>query len=61
MSAKIVSDSLAINKNGLSSNVKAVASIAEAKLKGFLVLARYVSPDGRLYYSLGICPENNNN
>ncbi len=57
ISTKIISDTGSVDKDGQSASIKAITAIAEASVKGFYVIARYVSPDGRDYYSLGICPE----
>jgi len=40
--------------------VQSSLEVARATVRGFYILARWQSPDGSLFYSLGICPADQN-
>ncbi|MBI9102942.1 MAG: hypothetical protein JEY99_11035 [Spirochaetales bacterium] len=49
-----------INTQSGSASVKSTLEIADATIQGFYIIARYVTPDGKNYYSLGVAPLNKN-
>ena len=60
ISMEIVSKTGSVMSDAGSGEVQTILEVAEASIKGFYIIARYVSPDGKQYYSLGICPEDKN-
>ena len=62
---KTISLQMSGQRNTLESNrgigtVQSSLEVARATVRGFYILARWQSPDGSLFYSLGICPVNQN-
>ena len=49
-----------IETDGGTGEVQSSLEIARAEVQGFYILARWQSPDGNLFYSLGICREDQN-
>lgn len=60
LSMEITGQKSTIDSNGGVGTVHSSLEIARTTVRGFYILARWQSADGSLFFSLGICPENQN-